>query len=203
MEEIIGSCGSFLTVREETIYFVYQSAKDFLKKALGEILDEKINEASVQASKAVIKKLNSDFKKVFTKFFAPGWEDATHYTIFERSQEIMSSTLCRDMYNLKKRGCPLGHPAEKVNKPDPDPLAASRYACTYWFDHLNDLDPSTSSDRIVALQDEGPVHNFLREKYLYWLESLSLCRDMSKGVESMAKLETLVQVCSKPTPLHA
>ena len=28
--EIIGLCGSFLTVRADTIYFVHQSAKDFL-----------------------------------------------------------------------------------------------------------------------------------------------------------------------------
>lgn len=30
LEEIIKSCGSFLTLREGVIYFVYQSAKDFL-----------------------------------------------------------------------------------------------------------------------------------------------------------------------------
>jgi hypothetical protein len=30
LEEIIGSCGSFLTLREGVIYFVHQSAKDFL-----------------------------------------------------------------------------------------------------------------------------------------------------------------------------
>ncbi|PVH70823.1 NACHT-domain-containing protein [Cadophora sp. DSE1049] len=30
LQEIIGLCGSFLTIREETIYFVHQSAKDYL-----------------------------------------------------------------------------------------------------------------------------------------------------------------------------
>ncbi|KAL5089361.1 hypothetical protein Trisim1_005646 [Trichoderma cf. simile WF8] len=30
LKEIIGFCGSFLTIREETIYFIHQSAKDFL-----------------------------------------------------------------------------------------------------------------------------------------------------------------------------
>jgi hypothetical protein len=30
LEEIIGCCGSFLTTRDSTIYFVHQSAKDFL-----------------------------------------------------------------------------------------------------------------------------------------------------------------------------
>ncbi|KAK6591872.1 nwd1 protein [Botrytis cinerea] len=32
LSEIIGLCGSFLTLRERTIFFVYQSAKDFLIK---------------------------------------------------------------------------------------------------------------------------------------------------------------------------
>lgn len=32
LEEIIGSCGSFLTVRKDVVYFVHQSAKDFLLK---------------------------------------------------------------------------------------------------------------------------------------------------------------------------
>ncbi|KAL6810698.1 WD40-repeat-containing domain protein [Trichoderma sp. SZMC 28013] len=30
LKEMIGFCGSFLTIREETIYFIHQSAKDFL-----------------------------------------------------------------------------------------------------------------------------------------------------------------------------
>jgi hypothetical protein len=39
LEEIIRSCGSFLTLREGVIYFVHQSAKDFLlNKASDQIL---------------------------------------------------------------------------------------------------------------------------------------------------------------------
>jgi hypothetical protein len=30
MREIIGLCGSFLTIREDTVYFVHQSAQDFI-----------------------------------------------------------------------------------------------------------------------------------------------------------------------------
>lgn len=30
LREIIGLCSSFLTIREDTVYFVHQSAKDFL-----------------------------------------------------------------------------------------------------------------------------------------------------------------------------
>ncbi|KAM6516695.1 hypothetical protein FALCPG4_014868 [Fusarium falciforme] len=39
LEDIIGSCGSFLTLREGVVYFVHQSAKDYLlSKASGHIL---------------------------------------------------------------------------------------------------------------------------------------------------------------------
>ena len=38
LEQLIKQCGSFLTIRESTVYFVYQSAQDFvLKNASNEI----------------------------------------------------------------------------------------------------------------------------------------------------------------------
>jgi hypothetical protein len=38
VKEIISLCGSFLIIREDTIYFMHQSAKDFLfKEAFNEI----------------------------------------------------------------------------------------------------------------------------------------------------------------------
>ncbi|KAF2174705.1 beta transducin-like protein HET-D2Y [Zopfia rhizophila CBS 207.26] len=88
------------------------------------------------------------------------------------SLQVMSKTLRRDMYSLRA----LGYPAEQVELPDPDPLA-----------------PVTSSATSSAdLQDGGAVHEFVRKKYLYSLEALSLCKNMSKGVVSIAKLETLI-----------
>ncbi|KAK3947846.1 NACHT domain-containing protein [Pseudoneurospora amorphoporcata] len=43
LEELIGLCGSFLTLRDQTVYFVHQSAKDFL---LGNASDKAGNQAS-------------------------------------------------------------------------------------------------------------------------------------------------------------
>jgi hypothetical protein len=46
LKEIIGLYGSFLTIREETIYFVHQSAKDYLLiNAFDEIFPSKREEA--------------------------------------------------------------------------------------------------------------------------------------------------------------
>lgn len=177
VQQIIRSCSPFLVVREDTVYFVHQSAKDFvIKESANRKLDKKCTA------------LDEEFYKAFDKLFPPGWEDATHYNMFARSLQIMSQTLHRDMYDLKEPG----YLAEQVRRPDPDPLAASRYACSYWIAHLDASHPLTSPDHTASLQDEGAVHDFLKQKYLYWLEALSLIKDMPRGVESMAKLQTLV-----------
>jgi hypothetical protein len=159
LREIISLCGSFLIIREKTIYFVHQSAKDYL------------------------------LTKAFDEIFPSGREEA-HYVIFSRSLQVMSRTLRRDMYRLYA----LGYPIERVELPDPDPLAASRYSCIYWVDHLCDWNANPRVNHRVDLQDGGVVDVFVRKKYLYWLEALSLCRRMSEGVLSMAKLEALIQV---------
>ena len=102
----------------------------------------------------------------------------------------MSRTLRRDMYNLHA----LGYPIERVETPNPDPLATSCYSYMYWVDHLYDWNPNACPNDRDDLQDGGAVYEFLRKKYLYWLEALSLCRNMSGGIVSITRLEALIQV---------
>src|SRR5205814_204663 len=100
---IVKMCGSFLTIRNDNIYIIHQSAKDFLSKEASHDL------------------------------FPCGIRDI-HYSIFSKSLQVMSRTLRRDIYSLRV----LGYSIERVEQPDPDPLAASRYSCIYWVDHLCD-----------------------------------------------------------------
>jgi hypothetical protein len=168
VRELVGFCGSFLTLREDTVYFVHQSAKDFL------------------------------FAKAYDEAFPDGIEDV-HRTIFSRSLAILSGTLRRDMYSLEAPGYPI----ENVKPPEADPLAVSRYPCIYWIDHLCDSKPESLANMVGGLHVLDAVDEFLRKKYLYWLEALSLCRSMGKGVLSMAKLCSLVQVWhAKISPLY-
>jgi hypothetical protein len=160
VREIVGFCGSFLTLREDTVYFVHQSAKDFL------------------------------FKEAYTKAFPDGSEDVRR-TILLRSLAILSKTLHRDMYSLDAPGYSI----ENVKLSEIDPLAVSRYPCIYWIDHLCDLKPKSLANRVGDLQVLDAVNEFLRKKYLYWLEGLSLCKSVGKGVVSMEKLWSLLQVC--------
>ena len=44
------------------------------------------------------------------------------------------------------------------------------------------------------MQNGGVIDVFLKQKYLYWLKTLSLCRSMSQTVILMVKLQTLLQI---------
>ncbi|KAH4206941.1 hypothetical protein HBI56_047910 [Parastagonospora nodorum] len=113
----------------------------------------------------------------------PSGKDHVHRIFLTRSIETMSKDLLRDIYSLADLGCGI----EEVTKPDTDPLVASRYSCVYWVDHLCNSNLETL--------DKDSVDAFLRNKYVFWLEALSLEVSMIKGVISMAKLHSLFQVC--------
>jgi hypothetical protein len=147
-------------LRGDTVYFVHQSAKDFL------------------------------FAEAFDEVFPFGIKNA-HRVILLRLLANLSSVLCRDMYSLDAPDSFI----DDVSVPDPDPLAASRYPCVYWIDHLCDSNLGSQANSFSDLQVVGAVDKFLGKKFLYWLEGLSLCKSMAKGVVSMAELYYLVQVC--------
>jgi hypothetical protein len=114
-----------------------------------------------------------------------------HHKLFSKSLQLLSTTLQRDIYHLSHPGIAI----EDVTSPSPDPLAPARYSCLYRVDHLFNAYASNVSILVCAdLQDGVTIHRFLREKYLYWLEALSLVRDMPKGVLAVEKLHTLIQV---------
>ena len=150
-------CGSFLTIREDTIYFIHQSAKDYL-------------DTSVDHS-------------IF-----PSGRTEVHCGIVSRSLQNMSEKLRRNMYNLQDPGILI----DQINSVDPDPLARIRYSCVYWIDHLCEID-SRLYDQ-VGLCDNGMIDVFLRKHFLYWLEILSLMRNMSNGVVMIRKLENLLAI---------
>ncbi|KAF2728246.1 HET-domain-containing protein [Polyplosphaeria fusca] len=156
---MVQMCGSFLTLRQDYVYVVHQSAKDFLS-----------DEAAV------------------SEFPSRAWE--VHRDLFSRSIQVMSGSLQRDMYQLRT----LGYPVEQVQQPKPDPLAALRYSCIYWIDHLYEWISSSSTYDGSILISAGVVDRFMRTKFLNWLEAVSLCKSISKGVVSMAKLEALTEV---------
>jgi nucleoside phosphorylase len=104
----------------------------------------------------------------------------------------MHSTLQRDMCGMQKPRARTQDETERFK----DSALGIAYACEYWVDHLCDSNLTYSASYDNALHDGGIVDVFLQEKFLYWLEALSLCKSVPKGVVSVAKLWSLIQACS-------
>ncbi|KAI5460948.1 hypothetical protein BGZ63DRAFT_357899 [Mariannaea sp. PMI_226] len=167
--DIIGSCGSFLSIQHEgkVISFVHQSAKDFLLEDQGE------------ASRQIL----------------PDGIAHQHYCVFSTSLQILSTTLRRDMYDLKKPG----YLAENILPPTPDPLASVKYSCIYWTHHLLELAHDEMEPRFIeCTKNEGILYRFLKDNYLYWLEALSLIVSMPEGVKGMESLHCLLDSIRSP-----
>jgi len=162
---ITAMCGSFLTVRDDQVYLIHQSAKDYLSDKMRD-----------------------------TIFPSQG---RIHHNMFSRSLKLMSNALKRDMYGLRDPGFPI----DKVEVPVDDPLATMKYSCAHWVDHLCDWN-SSSANHGIDSQDKDAIEDFIKKKYLYWIEALSLWRSMSKGVLAIAKLSALAQVSTKVAMLH-
>ncbi|KPM45221.1 Vegetative incompatibility protein HET-E-1 [Neonectria ditissima] len=156
LQEIIGSCGSFLTLRDSVVYFVHQSAKDFFLN---------------KASKTVL----------------PSGIEHEHYTMFQRSLDALKTTLRRDIYDLRDPGFSV----DEVYPPNPDPLALARYSCIYWVDHLHDSRSMEATSQENERQFADAVYMFLKDRFLYWLEALSLLHSASEGVMAIQKLRGL------------
>ncbi|KAL6816210.1 hypothetical protein V8C40DRAFT_282146 [Trichoderma camerunense] len=154
-EETLGYCGNFLTKRKGIVYFIHQSAKDFI-----------INKAS--------DKLFSDGREYINKH------------IFKVSISAMMNTLKRDIYGLIKPGL-LIDDLTNQDVPSPDPLAPIGYCCVYWIDHFVE-----SISHSASHSCQKRIYTFLKNKYIYWLESLSLLRSIQHGQRGMQKLERVL-----------
>lgn len=111
-------------------------------------------------------------------------ERKTHEHLANMCLSFMSHHLKRDICGLKAPDASCSTvPCDRVEQCLPAEL---QYACRYWAQHLqkSDLHP----------QDDGPVHVFLQEHLLHWLEALSLMRKTSEGVLAITYLESILRV---------
>jgi hypothetical protein len=99
------------------------------------------------------------------------------------------------MYGLEAPGISIND----VEPPGPDPLAASRYPCVYYINHLCDSKPISRADNGNSLRFTVVITAFIREKYLYWPGGFSLYKSVAKGVVSVARLCSVVQLRSAQT----
>jgi hypothetical protein len=71
----------------------------------------------------------------------------------------------------------------------PDSVA---YACCYWIQHF------VSSEEHV--RDDGPIHRFLKDHMLHWIEAMSWLGKTSDVIHNIAALRSVIDVSR--TPIH-
>lgn len=113
-----------------------------------------------------------------------------HEDIVRASIQAMERILKRNIYGLKE----YGSTPYPTKPPDPDPLAPIAYSCVFWSSHFSSADddnPRRLSEQELANQ----VLKFLKEDFLYWLESLSLLGEVHTSIRLIRMLVRIAQVC--------
>ncbi|KAL6815604.1 hypothetical protein GGI42DRAFT_338848 [Trichoderma sp. SZMC 28013] len=149
MRDMAKDCGSILSIREDIIYFIHQSAKDYIVE---------------NAARRIFPILHQ------------------HYKMFETSLEAMSSVLKYNIYDLEDPGIHIDKISPKDNRSDP--LFPIRYCCLFWVEHLVLGYQYEGFEKDKYLKDDEKLHSFLKEKFLCWIESLSLMRCLYPQAET-------------------
>ncbi|KAM5341480.1 hypothetical protein ACJ41O_014511 [Fusarium nematophilum] len=118
-----------------------------------------------------------------------------HREIFERCLEMMTQSLHEDMCEFLLPGTFASEvPRSQIEKKIPEHL---RYACRYWVDHLDKLDPAYLEE--YAMTDDGKIHEFLRKCFVYWLEAMSWIREIPTVILNINRLQGLIRPSKHPT----
>ncbi|KAI9658392.1 MAG: hypothetical protein M1821_002525 [Bathelium mastoideum] len=105
-------------------------------------------------------------------------------------KELAHQSLSLMNNGLKRDGCRLKLPDATLQDVDRDALqlylpSYVRYACCYWAQHA-----ICCSDMMC---DGGPVHVFLKEHLLHWLEALSLIERLVEAGNTFAALQIVAK----------
>ncbi|KXH46863.1 hypothetical protein CNYM01_00709 [Colletotrichum nymphaeae SA-01] len=165
LERHITLCGSFFSVLDETVYFVHQSAREYL-------LDVAYCELQPPGIRPLLK---------------PAFWRLQHHVVLGTALCCLRKTLERDIYRLDDCGIMI----DEVHSPTPNPLALIEYSCIHWVDHLLD---SRSLDMLedYVQRDDDLVYNFLRGKFLFWVKALSLLKNLPNRISSLNRLGALL-----------
>lgn len=163
MKDIVRDCGSLLAIRDDIIYFIHQSVKDYMVgNAYNSIFPsgiqyqhQKMFETSMSAMSRILK-----------------------YDIYDLKDPQ------RYMGDIRRKG--------DIRPPYPDPLVPIKYSCVFWVDHLIRGYDSEGFKTDDCFKDDGLLQKFLKTKYLCWLEALALLRSLTpQGGSAVQRLHKL------------
>ncbi|KAI6756139.1 hypothetical protein HG530_011875 [Fusarium avenaceum] len=119
-----------------------------------------------------------------------------HYDLFQKSISVLKS-LHKDMYHMIYPGVSVDSAIR--NRPKPDPLDSLVYAAVFWADHIREahhLSIQDGTEKKLPFMDS--IHTFISEKFLFWLEVLSLSQNLSAAGKALLFLKDLPTVLSQP-----
>ncbi|KFY96114.1 hypothetical protein V498_02885 [Pseudogymnoascus sp. VKM F-4517 (FW-2822)] len=169
--------------KQKTVYMIHQSAKQWLEHQLKEGLLEDVKGTDYLAS--------------------------THASLAMRCLQLLSSTLKKNIWNLPDPGIQIEQiqpqsqrkPSSIPKKADlsesdqafenrivyspsaaEDDLVPVTYAALNWFDHVLKAASHDNEKILIAILD------FIKHRFLYWLEALSLLHRMGEGTAIISRL---------------
>ncbi|PKS07831.1 hypothetical protein jhhlp_006439 [Lomentospora prolificans] len=175
LERIVNMCGSFLTLLDDRIYPIHQSAKDYLVSdtALGKIF--------------------------------PDGKHAVHRSIVDRSAAEMRKVLRRDIYNLVHPGTLIQEVTPPEQDPLLAVGYSCAYWIDHIRGALQEsrrsrlvralkqkFTPLKSTRRLRDL-----IATFFQHHFLHWLEALSLLGVVTNGIVSLARLRDILSTRSR------
>ncbi|KAK4139671.1 uncharacterized protein C8A04DRAFT_40548 [Dichotomopilus funicola] len=176
LERIVDMCGSFLTLVDNYVYPIHQSAKDYL-----------VDDAAIE--------------KIF-----PSGKHAVQRSIVDRSVAAMQRALHQDVYQLEHPGTLIRDVETRPPTSDPllgvgysctywiDHVCETDMADSQGSQHS--LLSNASGQDIARSENSVQIGNlitpFFQDHFLHWLEALSLLGAVSNVILSLLRLRTIV-----------
>lgn len=122
-------------------------------------------------------------------------EETTHNHLAICCLDILCTCLRRNICDLLPDSSPREVSGDVLSLYLPKHV---QYACQHWVGHLEN---ASAQQRIhVGFCDGGKIHVFFQEKFLYWVEAMSLIGKMPKAVLMMNKLVAMLKVSCSALP---
>ncbi|KAM0255507.1 hypothetical protein ACHAQJ_005652 [Trichoderma viride] len=162
--KLVQKCGSFLTIRDGTIYFIYQSAKDYLVGVGSDRL------------------FKSSYEAVHRQIFSHALDAMSS-----------GENLRRNIYSLSCPGVVLHEITVPDPDPLRNIRYSCIYWLRHFCESFACDTQVIQTDQASDVNDVEKIHKFFQRYFLNWLEALSLMKQIQDGIVSLQALIGLLK----------
>lgn len=167
-KKLVQKCGSFLTIRGDTVYFIHQTAKDYLVEAGSDQLFEN--------------GIGAVHRAVF------------HHSLDVLSS---SGTLRRNIYDLPHPSVNVSEIVRPCPDPLQTIRYSCVHAFEHFSRSLVNNNGTSHSNETNDVHDIKKIHKFLKQFLLNWLEAICLMREFRRNMASMHRIVELLELSFK------